>query len=196
MEREKDLILKGSPCNVNYFDNDLLTVQQAVEGGQPSCSNLEQCQKDEYLCALQLGHQVAGHVATKGNLEKQMGDFTGVKFINEKFWNTIDGKKFSLKQGKAKMLRAVEAYARIILSMNPFESIYDFCGKCDGIKITETVYDSIHDGPFRCSGSGRTVSREVEYCPECDPKPQGGILKEDPADAREREFLKKLSGKK
>ena len=196
MNRERELILKGSPCNVDYFDRDLLTVQQVIESGQNyRCINLSQCQRDDNTCALQLGLQIAQYVVQGNSLEKEMKDFAEAPFIEKEFWNSVDGKEFKVMQGKAEMLRAVEGFARVILLMDPFESIYNLCEKCGGARIVETVYDSIHDSPLPCAGSGRTVTRDVEYCPKCDPKPRGGILKEDPADAKEREFLRKLSQK-
>ena len=192
-EREKDIIVKGSPCDMNYFDKNLLTIQQAKEMGRQYCANLGQCEKDNNICALLLGHQTAKYVVEGKDLKKVMRDFEEFESINENFWNSVDGKEFILVQGKAKMLRAVEGFARVVLLMNPFESIYNLCKKCGGARIVKTVYDSIHDNPLPLSGSGKTVARDVEYCPECDSVPRGGFLKEDPGDAREREFLRKLS---
>ncbi len=192
-ERERSLISKGSPCNINYFDNTLLTLQQAVERGEEYCPNLDRCMEDDNLCALLLGNQVAKLVVEGKDLKEAMKDFESFKYIDNSFWNSIDGKEFKVMQGKQEMIRAVEGFARVILLMNPFESVYNLCEKCGGVRLVETVYDSIHDGPFPLSGSGKTIARDVEYCPKCDPKPRGGILKQDPSEAKERKFLRKLS---
>lgn len=196
MEREKDLILKGSPCNVNYFDRKILTIQQAVRKGKTYCPNFETCnnQTKDIYCLLRSGLEVAQYVAKGSSLEKELDDFSQADFLEEECWNSMDGKKFEIIKGKAKVLAAVERFARIVLLMNPFESVFPRCKKCTGIKLTKEVYDSIHDGYFPLSGGGETKRRSVEYCPECDPEPRGRIIKED-AD-EEFEILRKLSGKK
>ena len=76
--------------------------------------------------------------------------------------------------------------------MNPSESVFAHCDKCTGVKLTKTVYDSIHDGSFPLSGSGKTQSRIVQYCPDYDPEPRGGFLKEDPRDAEDLVLIRKF----
>lgn len=38
------------------------------------------------------------------------------------------------------------------------------------IEASKTIY-SIHDGPFALSGSGKTHTEIVPYCPKCEQKP-------------------------
>jgi len=76
--------------------------------------------------------------------------------------------------------------------MNTSESIFAHCDKCTGVKLTKIVYDSIHDGSFPLSRSGKTQSRIVQYCPDYDPEPRGGFLKEDPRDAEDLVLIRKF----
>jgi hypothetical protein len=191
-EREKDLILKGSPCDVNYFDRNLLTIQQAVAKGRTYCSNFKVCETKNTYCSMRSGFEIAQNVVKGSTLEKELGDFSEADFLKEECWNSREGKKFDLVKGKAKWLDAVERFARIVLLMNPSESVLPRCEKCYGVKLTETVIDSVHDGSFPLSGSGRTKRRDVKYCPECDPKPRGGIIKGDPADEEDLRIITKF----
>lgn len=179
MEREKRLILDGSPCDTNYFDRKLLTIQQAVIKGRTYCSNIEECKTEKVYCLLRSGLEIAQYVVKGSSLKNELDDFAKVDFLEEECLNSIDGKKFEIIKGKAKVLAAVERFARTVLLENPLESVLSRCEKCTGVKLTKEVYDSIHDGSFPLSGSGRTKRRIVEYCPECNPEPRGGIIKED-----------------
>ena len=104
----------------------------------------------------------------------------------------MGGGKFRRTRDKAEILTAVENFAQVVLLMDNTQPILPRCEKCSGIKLTETVFDSIHDGPFPLSGSGRTRRRDVQYCPKCEPKPQGGFLDKDPADEKEEEMLRRM----
>lgn len=197
MEREKRLILEGSPCYNNYFNRELLTVDQAIMRGKEPCPNLEECNtesKDIY-CLLRSGLEIAQYVVKGSTLEKELGDFSQAEFLEEECRDSRDRKKFEIIKGKAKVLAAVERFARTILLMNPLESSLPRCGECMGVKLTKELYDSIHDGPFPLSGSGRTKRRSVEYCPECESEPRGDIIKVDPNQELAEE-LKVLSGNK
>jgi hypothetical protein len=193
MEREKDLILKGAPCDMNYFDRNLLTIHQAVAQGRTYCINYKTCEKtNDTYCALRSGLEVAQNVIKGSTLEKELNNFSEADFLNGKFWDSINGKEFQAIQGKAKFIDAVERFARTVLLMNPSESVFAHCDKCKGVKLNKRVYDSIQDGPFPLSGSGKTRPRNVEYCPDCDPEPRGGILKEDPRDTEDLELMRKF----
>ena len=41
-----------------------------------------------------------------------------------------------------------------------------------------TVIDSGRDSVGHLSGSGRVRKRNVQYCPDCEPKPQDGTFDE------------------
>lgn len=45
------------------------------------------------------------------------------------------------------------------------------CRDCDADIMAVTQICSVHDGPFRLSGSGRTVHKQAPYCPNCETKP-------------------------
>lgn len=195
MEREQDLILKGSPCEINYFDRHLLTIKQAIEKGRTYCSNYESCSKLESIyCSLRSGLDVAQNVINnKSSLESELKDFSEAgEFLNGRFWDTINGKEFKINQGKAKFIDAVERFARTVLLMNPSESVFNHCDKCNGVRLNKRVYDSIHDGPFSLSGSGKTIPRNVEYCPDCDAEPRGGIITQDPKEDEEFNLIRKF----
>ena len=182
MGREKNLILQGSPCHMDYFDKTLLTIMQARERGVGYCSNMDDCKKGEIPCALNLGLQVAGKVIQGSNLKQELEELAMAPWLDMEFWNSVNGKEYVRLKGKAKVLRAIESYARVVLLQDPFDSVFPTCEKCNGSKIEKTVMDSIHDGPFPLSGSGKTRGRTVLYCPSCDPEPQGTFLDRDPAD--------------
>jgi len=189
-EREKELILKASPCEVNYFDRNLLTFRQALEKGRELCLNYSACESGGIPCALTCGWEVAQHIVNGSNLKKELNDFSYVPFINNEFWKSVNRRDFERIRGKPDVLSAVEHSARIILREDAFDSSLERCAKCDGVKILEIVYDTIRDGLFPCSGGGKTRRRDVYYCPKCEPKPAGGIIEEDDfGDA----FFRKLS---
>lgn len=197
VQREKKLIFQGSPCNVNYFDRGLLTVQQAMSKGDTYCPNLEECGKptNKIYCLLRSGLEVAQYVSRGSTLEKEMQEFSGADFLESECRTSLDGKNFVIIKGKAKVLDAVERFARTVLLMNPSESVFPRCGNCYGVKLTKDVFDSIHDGPFSLSGSGKTIRRAVEYCPECDSEPEGEFLKKDPRDEEEFRIIRKMNDK-
>ena len=76
------------------------------------------------------------------------------------------------------MLKAVERFARVILLENPDESVFPSCERCDGVRLKTTVIDSGRDSVGHLSGSGRVRKRNVQYCPDCEPKPQDGTFDE------------------
>jgi hypothetical protein len=191
--RERRLIEDGSPCDTNYFDQNLLTVRQAQERGPQPCQNYAQCRGNSVYCTLNHGMAVAKYVVKGGTLQGELSDYIGEADLHEEFLHSVNGRDFEKIKGKGKIVRAVEYFARVVLGMDPFESIFPKCEKCDGIRLTKEVIDSIHDGPFPLSGSGRTRRRSAEYCPDCDPEPRNGIIKEDPADVEERAFLKRMA---
>ncbi len=45
------------------------------------------------------------------------------------------------------------------------------CTNCDSEIQQATIIHSIWDGPFSCSGSGKTAKEFVPYCPKCEEKP-------------------------
>ena len=182
MEREKRLIIEAPPCDTNYFDKTLLTVEQAIERGREYCANRNTCKERQIYCALKYGQEMAKHVVKGSTLEEELREFSIVTFLNEKFWNSVNGKEYTIIQGKGKVLRAVEGFARIVLLMDPFQSVLPSCKKCNGAMLTTTVFDSIHDGPFPLSGSGKTRKRVVTYCPDCDSEPKGGFITGDEAE--------------
>jgi hypothetical protein len=193
MGRDRDLILKGSPCNVNYFDRKLLTIRQAIEKGETYCGNFKVCDSKESYCALRYGFGVAQNVVKGSTLEKELRSLSESDVLDEEAWNSKEGKKFYTIKGAAKWLDTVEKFARTVLLMNPAESVLPRCDKCYGVKLTKIVTDSFHDGLFPLSGSGKTQDREVKYCPECDPEPIGGIIKGDPRDKEDLNFIRKCS---
>jgi len=193
MGRDKDLILKGSPCNVNYFDRKLLTIRQAIEKGETYCGNFEVCDSQDTFCSLRSGFEVAQNVVKGSTLEKELKSFANSDFLNEEAWNSKEGKEFYKIKGKAKWLDAVEKFARTVLLMSPAESVLPRCDKCYGVKLTKEVIDSIHDSAFALSGSGKTQRRDVQYCPECEPEPMGGIINRDPRDKEDLDFIRRCS---
>ena len=179
-EREKKLIAKGSPCIINYFDKNLLTYQQTVKRGEDYCPNIPLCEKAGIYCAFNIGLQLAQHLAQGKCLEDELIILTQQKFITGEFWNSVNRREFRRERGAGKFIRAAEGFARVVLLQDAFTSTLPSCEKCDSAKIPYDVYDSIHDGPFPLSGSGRTRKRRVCYCPECESTPIGDIIKEDP----------------
>ena len=192
-QRERRLIEAGSPCDTNYFDQNLLTVQQAQERGPQLCPNYAQCRANPGYCTLNHGLEVAKYVVRGGTLQRELLDYINGADLHEEFIRTVNRRDFEKIKGKSKIVRAVEHFARVVLLKDAFKSVFPECEKCYGVRLTKEVIDSIHDGPFRMSGSGRTRRRQVEYCLDCDPEPTNGILREDPADAEERAFLKRLA---
>ncbi len=176
MEREKRLIIEASPCDTNYFDKTLLTVEQATGKDREYCTNYNQCKNGGISCALKYGWQMASHITKGSTLQKELREFSMAPFLDEEFWNSVNGKEYTRIKGKGKVLRAVEGFARIVLLMDPFQSVFPSCKKCGGVKLEKEVIDSIHDGPFPLSGHGQTKKRVVGYCPDCEPEPQGGFI--------------------
>ncbi|MFH1671535.1 MAG: hypothetical protein ABH889_02050 [Candidatus Portnoybacteria bacterium] len=80
--REKELVLNGSPCDINLYKDGPRTVAEARKVGRLSCPNLEKCQKGEldakkgYGCIMMRGLQVAQNaLKEKHNIDTEMQDF-------------------------------------------------------------------------------------------------------------------------
>jgi len=192
--REIRLIEQGSVCYTDYSNPHILTVADAKYSGKSPCPNIPQCNTAGIVCALDCGRQVAAHVARGKSLKSELYEFSKVPFIDEELWNSLDRVNFTRIKGKAKVLRAVEGFARIVLLEDPFESVLPTCEKCEGAKLEHEVYDSIHEGHITCAGSGRTKRRMTLYCPDCDPLPRGGIIHGEPDS--EDEIFRRLSRKR
>jgi len=185
-KRELKLVEEGTPCGINYFDRNLLTIPQAKEKGQDICPNYSQCKKDENHCTLQMGLQVAKYAMQKGDLKKQLYDFCNQAldqgWLNEEFWDSINRRDFRKIKGKGNILRAVESFARIVLLKDPFESVFPSCEKCEGIKLEKIVHNSVWIKGMRCAGTGEVKTQLVSYCPDCDPEPKDGIVYDNEID--------------
>ncbi|MBT4166355.1 hypothetical protein HOE04_04925 [archaeon] len=183
IKRELKLVQDGSPCGVDYFDRDLLTVQQALEKGQSICSNYSRCDGDDYMCTMRMGLQVAGYAMQKGDLKKELYDFyeqaSREGWLNKAFWDSVNRREFKKIKGKGNILRAVEGFAKVVLLEDPFESVLSSCEKCEGIKLEKVVRNSVWVRGMRCAGTGEVVSKEIAYCPDCNNEPKNGIVYED-----------------
>ena len=177
--RELRLVQQASPCDTNYFNRNLLTVEQALGRGKDYCPNYSECQKHPRNCALRYGAIVAKFVMQGGNLKNELLEFSQESHTTEQYLDSVDRKDFKLIQGKGKVIRAVEGFAKIVLLEDPFQSVFSLCEKCEGAKLEVTVTDSGRDGIGLLSGSGRTRRRNVVYCPGCDPVPRDGTFQED-----------------
>ena len=180
--RESILVEQGSPCDINYFDRSLSTIEQARQRGEEICPNYDECVKRPKNCALRYGLEVAKYVMRGGNLRSELLELSEQEHANGIYWNSNDRCDFSLVREKPQIIKAVERFARIVLLEDPDKSVFETCSQCNGIRLETTVIDSGRDGVFPLSGSGRTRRRAVTYCPNCDPKPQGGTFDENEAD--------------
>ena len=179
--RELRLVQQGSPCDNNYFDRSLLTITQARQIGRNPCPNYTICRQplgDCSLCSLRYGAEVAKYVMQGGDLRTELLEFSQVPHIVEEYWNSVNRRDFKLIKGKAQVIRAVEGFARIVLLEDPFQSVFPICEKCEGAKLEITVIDSARDGVSPLSGSGRTRTRNVIYCPSCESVLRGGTFEE------------------
>jgi hypothetical protein len=117
-----------------------------------------------------------------GNLRSELLEFSEAPHVTrEKYWNSVDRRSFYQVQGKAKVIRAVEGFAKVVLLEDPFKSEFQLCDKCEGVVLQREVVDSIHDmGPLQ--GTGKTKRRVVSYCPDCEPEPRGQIIHDESFD--------------
>jgi hypothetical protein len=193
--RERKLILTGNPCFINFFDRTLLTVKQARQRGPAYCLNYETCLeggKNTY-CAIKYSSLVSRYVVKGSTLRKELEEFLQeCPFLDREFWNSLDRREFTKIKGKARILSAVEGAARVIMLQDPFESVFPRCEKCEGLKLPVVVIDTVRDGNFALSGSGKTIKRTVEYCPECEQEPRGGVVDGTKEDIDELKFWKEL----
>ena len=202
--RELELIEKGTPCYIDYSDKNLLTVKQAqhaLEDQSYICPNIEPCEDTKIPCTLRMGMQVARNVMKGSDLKKELYILAQQDFIDDEFWDIKDEKVERIK-GRSNVLRVVEYFARVVLlpdisKSDLSNSVLSDCERCEGVKLEEKVYDSIwfKEGPGPCAGSGETRGRVVEYCPNCEKKPVGGIVYQEDID-KEDDFLRKLSNPK
>jgi len=192
-QRELNLVQQAKSCDTNYFNRDLLTWGQRVEGGSNYCPNVPECTPNvpectakSSHCALKYGTMVAGYVLKGGTLRGELYDFfndaSNEGFINEEFWTSDDRTVFRKEKEKGKLLKAVERFARVILLENPGESVFPSCERCDGVRLETTVIDSGREGVGNLSGSGKTRRRTVSYCPDCEPKTRDGTFEENLVD--------------
>jgi hypothetical protein len=79
------------------------------------------------------------------------------------------------------------------------ESTYDaeekeWTHSCGTILLATAVVHPIHDSPIPLTGSGRTYTEIVPYCPKCQSQPsrQGVPLRQDPNDIEEAAILRRM----
>lgn len=193
-ERELELVEKGTPCYIDYSNKNLLTVKELLDRGYEECSNLKICEDTKIACVLRVGIDVARKVVKGSDLKTELNTLAHQDWIENEFWYSKDREEFTKIKGRSNALRAIESYSRIVLLQDTSKSILTECGKCGGVKLEETVSDSVwfRNGPGPCAGTGETRGRTVEYCPNCEEKPLGGIVYQEDLDKEEAEFLKKL----
>lgn len=193
-ERELALIEKGTPCYINYFNKNLLTVKQVQKRGYDECPNLGICGDTKIPCVLRIGLQMAGYVMKGSDLKRELYKLANQNWIDGEFWYSTDGKEVTKIKGRSNTLRVVEHFVKVVLLQDTSKSVLIDCEKCGGVKLEEHVADSIwfKNGPGPCAGGGDTRGRSVEYCPNCEEKPRGGIVYQEDLDQEEAELLKKL----
>ena len=82
--------------------------------------------------------------------------------IVPEFATGSDGTKYMRPQGRSIVYRVVKE------ENGKQEYVCNNCSsKIEGAEVRHPVWD----GPFLCSGSGRTISGIVPYCPKCEQKP-------------------------
>lgn len=177
--RDTDLISKCEPCDINYFDRRLVSLSQLPIGRSDDCPNLERCYREGINCTLRAGREVAKYVTEKmaegwdinDALKHEMLDYARCNGINEKYWTSVNRREFNVINGASQVIRDVERFARVVLLMDPFESVFPECERCEGVILEKAVLESGRDGLTPFSGSGKVRTRIASYCPGCDMEP-------------------------
>lgn len=177
-KRDPLLIHRASPCDTNYFDSSLLTLDQSRERGREFCPNYGSCSETPRACALRQGVDVARYVLKGGDLRSELLDLERdvPELATNEYWDSQDHKTFSLIRGKARVMRAIERFARVILLEDSNQSAFSSCEKCEGVKLAKAVTDSERDGLGSLTGGGKVRRRVIDYCPTCDPVPRNGTF--------------------
>ena len=195
-KRELDLVKKGTPCYIDYSNKNLLTVKDVLDRGYEECSNLKVCGDTKIPCVLRVGIDLARNFIKGRDLKKELYVIANQDWVSkedQEFWYSEDRKDFTKIKGRSNVLRAIEKYANIVLLQDTSKSVLSDCKQCGGVKLEETVSDSIwfKNGPGPCAGTGETRGMTVEYCPNCEEKPVGGIVYQE--DMIEDEIFRNLS---
>jgi len=120
--RERQLILQGSPCDVNFHEGGPQTIAKSKSRGREYCPHINECAKGILnkttgsLCVLQLGIQVAQQCLKRGrSIEQEMSTFRReVPHPAKGFIWSPDRKTFTFID-REEAIRKVQEFAESIL---------------------------------------------------------------------------------
>lgn len=127
--REKSLIKKGSPCDIDFLDKDIQSLSDAKKKGQVFCPNLKQCQElnTPIGCSRRVAQEMAdfilerleSNLSLEEAIQREKEDYLRLAPA-EKLWVCRNG-KWQVVQGGGNVVEDIIAFALIILDRQPCE---------------------------------------------------------------------------
>lgn len=127
--RARDLIERGSPCDVDFTDKEIQSLGDVEQRGRVPCSNYAECQKrsraEEIKCSRRAAMEMAGFILrNKSPFEKAVEEeeygFLTDSASEGKFWVFRDG-IWQVVEGKEKVIEDIVVFAQIIIDRQPGE---------------------------------------------------------------------------
>lgn len=126
--RARNLIERGSPCDVDFADRKIQSLKDVERGGLVPCSNLAECRKrnkaEGIQCFRRAAMQMAGFILKNKSpfgqaVEKEKAGFlSGAP--DGKFWVFRDG-IWQVVEGKGNVIDEIVAFARLVIDLQPGE---------------------------------------------------------------------------
>jgi hypothetical protein len=148
--RSKDLIDKASPCDLDFTDSKIQTVQDAIRRGRVMCPNFSTCQKrnvvERIMCYRQIARQMAGFIIARRSefetaVEEERQDLLNDN-LDGKFW-VFRNDQWEIVEGIRNVIDDIVAFALTIIDFKPGDR-RPFTQ--DGMKRPEFgVDDAIHN---------------------------------------------------
>lgn len=164
MKRERRLVLDGSPCDTNFYEDGPRTIQESKARGRQMCPHYSKCQRgnDEvngFQCIMRHATEVARYsIKERHSVDVEMNDYRRMKFdqLNPpKGWVwSVDRKNFVMLTDEVDVLTNIQSFARQIVGekeVGPtFQDVYASAITEDGaIDLREIER---HEGRFGSNG--------------------------------------------
>ncbi|MEK7195303.1 MAG: hypothetical protein AAB655_01255 [Patescibacteria group bacterium] len=125
--RERELILKSSPCDTNLYGSGPKTTKEARKEGQKPCPHFELCNgmdgtgfKKGRICVMQMGVQVARSCVRHGASVSQQTSVLRerIRVPQDGFIWSPDRKTFRILTNPEEAIQFAQAFARTVLRSN------------------------------------------------------------------------------
>lgn len=124
--RQIELVVTGSPCDIDFTDREMQTVEEAVRKGRTPCENFFKCQRKPCHCYRRYAKDMAVYILKseqplESAIETERRDFLD-KAPDAEYLTHRDGHWVTVT-GKSDVVDDVIAFAKIILDCQSSEEV-------------------------------------------------------------------------